>query len=87
MSAEKKGANLQQYGSATLQPGPSSSSLKQDSQGKGTENEELSGKGEENGGKGNEEFRSPKTNPMLPPEVRIFNCANVYLLQVYFVLY
>jgi len=49
------------------QPGPSSSSSNLDSLERGKQNEDLSDEGEENGGK--EEFRSPKTIPMLPPEV------------------
>jgi len=68
MSLKTEGASLiTDDKNMNEQPGPSSSSPKRDFQEKGKENEGLPGKGEENGGK--QEFRSPKTTPMLPPEV------------------
>jgi len=70
MSSEKEGASLTtDVNTMDELPGPSSASSKQDFQGAAMENEDLSGKGEGNGRK--QEFRSPNTVPMLPPEV---NC-------------
>jgi len=66
MSSEQEGASLT-TDDMDEQPWPSLS--RQGSEGKAKENEDLSGKGEGNEGK--QEFRSPKTTPMLPPEVKI----------------
>jgi len=54
-------------------PGPSSSSPNQESHEKGKEIEDLPGKEEENGRK-RVVLRSPKTIPMLPPEVSATLC-------------
>jgi len=55
------------------QPGPSSSSLNQVPPRKEMEDENLPGDQEETGEKQVAVLRSPKTNPMLPPEVEIMN--------------